>query len=334
MTGLWPRKLNPQELDGDEHRKYRKLLLPFFGPTVIKKLVDGVQERAVTLVDQFADVEEFDFVEKFAKHLPTEVFIELFGLPIEQRDTFVDWAWDLLHASDENRQREVGGQIVNSLLAQIAARQSQPADDLISELIRMGVDGRPLTGEELLDMCFLLFIAGLDTVTSQLSVLFWHLATHPEQQDELRHDPELIPRAVEELLRAYPIVPPARTLTCDHALAGVAMRAGDTVMLCSSAASRDPSRVPDAQEVRFDRRAGFTTAFGIGPHRCLGSHLARQELQVSVRTMLSRAPRFELAPGAQLSMRTAGNVWGYEQLPLRFVRPDELTSSVSGAVDA
>jgi cytochrome P450 len=102
------------------------------------------------------------------------------------------------------RQREVGGFIVGTLIAQITTRQEHPADDLISELARLGADGRSLTDEVLLDMCFLLFIAGLDAVTSQLSVLFRHLAMHPEHQEELRRRPELIPKAVEEMLRAYP----------------------------------------------------------------------------------------------------------------------------------
>jgi cytochrome P450 len=156
-------------------------------------------------------------------------------------------------------------------------------------------------------------------VTNQLSVIFHHLARHPELQHHLRTSPDLIPAALEELLRVYPIVPPARTLTSDYTLAGIEMKAGDTVLLATSAASRDPEAFADPGEVRLDRGASWTTAFGLGPHRCLGSHLARQELQIVLQLMIEMMPPFALPSGFVPEWHTAGNVWGIGSLPLRFL---------------
>ncbi|OLT18847.1 hypothetical protein BJF78_11645 [Pseudonocardia sp. CNS-139] len=215
MAGFWPRKLIPQELDGDEHRRFRRLLIPFFAPAAITPVVASVRRHAQRLVRGFADADGVELVDALAKPLPTTVFVEMFGLPAERGPEFAAWSWDLLHSGDPARSAEVGGAIVGFLVDLIARRRAEPGDDLISALVRADVEGTPLSDDELLDTCFLLFIAGMDTVTSQLGVLFHHLATHPEHQAALRADAGLVPAALDELLRAFPIVPPARTLTRD-----------------------------------------------------------------------------------------------------------------------
>jgi cytochrome P450 len=318
MIGFWPRKLIPQELDGDEHRQYRRLLIPFFSPPAVKPMVAGITARAEQLIGQFAGDKGVEFVAAYARPLPSVVFLELFGLPPERFETFADWAWQLLHSGDAPTSQKVGRQITSYLLELIAQRRREPADDLISTLISSQMEGQQLSDDELLSACFFLFIAGLDTVTSQLGVIFYHLARHPEQQRFLRENPSSIPEALEELLRAFPIVPPARTLVRDYELGGVAMKAGETVQLYVSGASRDPSVHPDGDTVNFDRGPVWSTAFGIGPHRCLGIHLARHELAITLRLMMSMVPPFALAPHASPRWRTNGQVWGLEQLPLVF----------------
>jgi cytochrome P450 len=318
MAGFWPRKLIPQELDGDEHTRFRRLLIPFFGPAAITPIVASVHSRAEELIRGFATEGGVEFIEAYAKPLPTTVFLELFGLPVERADEFTSWSWDLLHSGDPRRSAQVGGEIVGYLVDLFSRRRDDPGgDDLVSALVRAEIDGGRLSDEELLDTCFLLFIAGLDTVTSQLGVIFHHLAVHPEQQQALRADPTLIPDALSELLRAYPVVPPARTLTRDFELGGVSMKAGDTVLVGVSGASRDTPG-GDGDQVRFDRGQSWSTAFGIGPHRCLGVHLARHELRITLELMTSLAPPFRLAPDARPQLRTVGNVWGLDALPLVF----------------
>lgn len=319
MTGFWPRKLNPQELDGDEHTRYRRLLSPFFSPRAIRPLAESVRARAADLIAAFAGSGECEFVRQLARPLPSWVFLDLFGAPVEQADVFTQWAADLLHSNDYAVSAAAAGRIVGYLTTAIAERQKEPADDMISGLARAEPDGRPLTSEELLDMTFLLFIAGMDTVTSQLGVIVRHLAAHPDQQETLRADPGLAGDVLEELLRLYPIVPPARTVTRDHVLNGIQLKQGDTVLLAAMGATRDPRAFPDPARARFDRKENWTTAFGLGVHRCLGIHLARQELRIVLELMAELLPPYRLAPDAAWHWHTAGNVWGLDRLDLRFV---------------
>jgi cytochrome P450 len=138
-------------------------------------------------------------------------------------------------------------------------------------------------------------------------------------QRQLRLDPEQVPVVLEELLRLHPVVPPARTLTQDFTLGGVSMKAGDTVLLATSAASRDPQSYESPRQLEFGRAGAWTTAFGMGPHRCIGSHLARQELTIVLQLVLEMLPQFELA-GSEPKWHTAGNLWRIDALRLRFKR--------------
>jgi cytochrome P450 len=320
FEGAWPRKLNPIELDGDEHTRYRRLLTPLFSPRAIRPLADSVRERATKMITAFADADRVEFLGQLAFPLPSSVFLDLFGIPAEQAETFFSWVSDLLHSGDPETAAAAGGTIVGYLSETVAQRMRQPADDMISALAQMEAEGRPLTAEEMLDISYLLFLAGLDTVSNQLSVITLHLARNTEQQRALRADPSLIDGALEELLRLYPIVPVVRTLSRDYVLNGVQLKKGDKVLACSMGATRDPAAFGDPTQAKFDRAENWTTAFGLGPHRCVGMHLARQELRIVLELMTTLAPPFRLAPGARWRWHTAGNVWGLDRLDLEFVR--------------
>lgn len=320
MTEFWPRKLIPQELDGDEHTRYRRLLSPFFKPSAIRPMAESVTRRARELIGAVSEHDEIEFMSAVAIPLPSTVFMDLLGLPLEQAELFTEWTQQLLHSGDPAISVQTGRSVVAYLLDLIAQRRLSPQDDLISALVGTEVEGRPLTTDELLDIAFLLFIAGLDTVTAQLGVVVGRLARDAEVQRQLRADPTQIPVALEELLRLYPIVPPTRTLTRDYVLGNVAMRAGDTVLLATSAASRDPHAYENPRQLELGRAGAWTTAFGMGPHRCLGSHLARQELTIVLELMIELLPEFELAPAFEPKWHTAGNVWGIDTLRLRLLR--------------
>jgi len=231
---------------------------------------------------------------------------------------FTGWVADLLHSTDPDVNAAAGQQLVGYLMETIAKRQAEPADDMISALTQMEVDGRPLNDEELLDICFLLFIAGMDTITNQLGVITAHLAARPELQRTLRADQGKIDEVLEELLRVNPIVAPGRHVTRDFVLGGAPLKAGDTVMLANMGAGRDPKAFDDPLEAKVGREASWTSAFGLGPHRCLGMHLARQELRIVLELMATLAPEYRLAPGAHWNYVTAGNVWGLDRLDLEF----------------
>jgi cytochrome P450 len=315
----WPRKLIPLELDGDEHTRYRRLLTPLFSPRAIRPLADSVRERATRLIGSFADDDGVEFQSQVSFPLPSGVFLDLFGIPAEQADTFLSWVHDLLHSGDLETTAAAGATIVGYLTETIAERMRHPAGDMISELTQMEVEGQPLTAEELLDICFVLFLAGLDTVSNQLSVIMLHLARNTEQQQALRADPSLIDAALEELLRVNTITPVARTLSRDYVLNGVQLKRGDRVLVCTMGADRDPAVYADPTQARFDREGNWNAVFGLGPHRCLGMHLARQELRIVLELMTTLVPPFRLAPGAEWKWRS-GMIWGVDRLDLEFVR--------------
>jgi cytochrome P450 len=181
------------------------------------------------------------------------------------------------------------------------------------------VDGRALTDDEVFGICFLLFLAGLDTVTSSLGFHFMHLARHPEQQAELRAHPERIPQAVEELLRAYSIVNMRRTVTRDITIGEATMKRGDFVIISTELGNLDPEQFNDPTRVDFNRADTNVPhmAFAYGVHRCLGSHLARRELRIAIELWLKAVPPFRMAPGRPVRVRAAG-VFGVEDLHLEW----------------
>lgn len=315
----WPRRMIPLELDGDEHDRYRRLLTPLFSPRAIRPLADSVRERAARMITSLAAAGRGDFQSQLAAPLPAVVFLDLFGIPVEQADTFLSWAYDLIHSGDPETVAAAGATILEYLGTTIGERTRQPTGDMISALIGMEVEGRPLTAEEVLDISFLLFLAGLDTVSNQLGVIVLYLAANPGQQQALRADPSLIDGALEELLRLYPVAPVARTLSSDYVLAGVQLKRGDRILVCPMGATRDPAAFDDPLEAKFDRAVNWNAAFGLGPHRCLGMHLARQELRIVLELLTTLAPPFRLAPGASWKWRP-GLIWGVDRLDLEFAR--------------
>jgi cytochrome P450 len=189
--------------------------------------------------------------------------------------------------------------VLDYLTAEIAARRDAPGDDFIGHVLRAEIDGRKLDENELLGICFTLFIGGLDTVSAHLALLIRHLAEHAEQQAYLRANRSKIPDAMEEMLRAYgaPII--TRQCVKDTSIAGVSIKAGDRVLLSAAMAGRDPIEYSEPRDIRFDRSPRHLT-FGYGPHLCLGMHLARREIRISIETMFEMLPPFRIAPGAQI----------------------------------
>jgi len=191
------------------------------------------------------------------------------------------------------------------------ARAVDPRDDILSGFLRV----EDLTREEILDICFLLMIAGLDTVTASLDCFIAYLAQHPDDRDRLVADPSLVPNAIEELFRwETPVTGVPRIAVQDVSVGGTEVKAGEQVMVLLGSANTDEAEFPDADRVDFGREVNRHLAFGGGVHRCLGSHLARLELRVALREFHARIPNYRLAPGAVLEY-TAG-IRSLASLPL------------------
>lgn len=314
-----PVKWIPEMLDGDEHKQWRRQLGPLFSPGAVERLEASVRQRAIDIIEGIKDRGSCDFMADFATRFPTTIFLEMMGLPVEELDHFLEWEHDILHAggSDEEKlQKQMAAMlaVMGRFATVIAERREAPRDDIVSKALTYEIDGKPVTDEDLLSFCLLMFMAGLDTVSVTLGWMFLHLARNDGDRARIVADPTIIPTAVEEFVRAYAIVIPARKVMSDIDIQGCPMKAGDMVNIPLNAATRDDAAFPDAATVDITRKPNNHIGFGAGPHRCLGSHLARQELRIAMEEWHARIPDYRVAPDAQ--MLESGGQLGLESLPL------------------
>lgn len=265
------------------------------------------------LASRCAGKGQCDFVEDFAKPFPVGIFLDLMGLPKENMGRFL--AWEALIMRDKQTRAGAMQEVSQYLQELITERRRRPTEDLISFAVNAKVHERSLSDAEVIGICVLLFIAGLDTVTSSFAYHFRHLAEHPADQQSLRDDPTLIPSAVEELFRAYAVVNTNRYATRDVEFAGVHIKKGDNVTCSTILASRDPREFETPNQVVFTRSPNLHNAFSYGPHRCLGSHLARREIIAGIEAWLHAIPPFRIRPGAVIQPH-GGGVFSLDSLPL------------------
>ncbi|MGD9793815.1 MAG: cytochrome P450 [Acidimicrobiia bacterium] len=312
------RRMLPLELDPPDHNKYRSLLTPLFAPKSIDRLEASIRATCDALLDAIIDRGECDFVTDFARTLPGTVFMELMGLPMDRRDEFFAWEETFFHGGTAEERAATGKAIEAALADLVEQRRAAPREDLVSMLVHGRFeDGTPIPTDDVMDMCWLLFLAGLDTVHAGLGHAFRYLAEHPEKRRELVADPSLVPAAVEELLRWHSWVNPARTVRVDCELNGVVMKRGEKIGTLAVLADRDPSAYESPEDVDLHRNKVPHWAFGGGPHRCVGSHLARRELGIAISAWIERIPDFEIPPDQVGTLRyaTAG-MFSLQRLPL------------------
>jgi len=306
----------PEMLDAPQHNKWRKLLGPLFSPGAVEAMEGKIRERFTIVMDAVAAKGSCEFNQEVALKLPNQVFMDLMGLPVEDADQFQVWETQILHQGSSAS--EAGMQAAMAVHAYfdklISERRAAPKDDILSKALSWEIDGEPISHEDLLAFCLLMFMAGLDTVATQLCYTMYHLASNPQDRQRLLDDPSLIPAAMEEFLRYYSFVTPGRKVLQDVELAGQQLKAGDMVFLPLVAANRDPEEFPDADSVIIDRQENRHVAFGAGPHRCLGAHLARLELNVALTLWLERVPDFRI--DTSIPIREHGGQIGLINLPL------------------
>jgi cytochrome P450 len=294
------RPLLPMESDPPEHLAYRDLVLPRFAPAAVTALEGEVRALAVELVDAVADRGEADLYESLAKPLPLLLITSLLGL--ERDEVFWEWTDTLMYGRVQGIPQDeilhAARELYAYFEARVAERRREPGDDLISLLVGGSVGDRPYREDEILDLCFFLLIAGLENTAFGIRAALRHLALRPDHRDALLADPSLIHNVVEQSLRLYsPVTALARTAAVDTEVNGQHIAAGERILLLFGSANRDGTVFPDADEFHLDRRDGRHVAFGIGPHRCVGSHLARLEMRVAVEELLRRIPHYRLADG-------------------------------------
>jgi cytochrome P450 len=315
------RPLIPLMLDCEQHTKYRKLLDPLFAPKQVARLEPVIRDLSETLIDAFAADGEVDFFAAFCEPLPSQIFLRQLGLPLDEVP-FLMWVKDgIIRPTDAEHQQAAGPKLIEYLDAELDRREAAalPQDDLIGGFLTAEVDGHTLTHEDVIDITFLLVLAGLDTVTSSLSCMVDWLARNPVERDRLVADPSLLPGAIEELLRVHtPVVAGSRHATADFDIGGVEVRAGDELRVVWAAADMDPDVFPDPTTVDFARPGNRHVAFASGFHRCLGSHLARLELRVALETLHRRIPDYRPDPNRPPGYLNTGAVRCVDPLPLVF----------------
>ncbi|MBA2281454.1 MAG: cytochrome P450 [Actinomycetota bacterium] len=308
----------PISSDPPFHKGARRVLLPAFSPQAVDRLEPSTRAYCEELVDGLRGHDVVDAAEGYAQHIPVRVIAHMLGLPEADADRFRGFVNHVLEGVALPMEERAAGmlELFEYLKAQIDDHVAHPRDDLISYLLDAELDGEKLDFFHVGRTIALLLIAGIDTTWSAVGASLWHLAGHPADRERLVAEPELLPTAMEELLRAYAPVTMARLVREDMDFAGCPMKADDFVLLPFPAANRDPDAFDRADEVLIDREVNRHAAFGLGIHRCAGSHLARMEMRVALEVWLEAFPTFHLADPAAVRW-SGGQVRGPRTLPLR-----------------
>jgi cytochrome P450 len=312
----------PNNLDGDEHLRLRRVLNRWFSPAAVRGLDGLARQRAAELVGEIAPQGECDLVASLGLRYPTEMFLATIGMPVEDGPMFLEWVGTMFANLYQGPAAEAAVEsIMDYFERAVADRRRRPRDpetDFLSRMIDPALGPDWLRDEDLRTVCLSLVTAGLDTTRSALGYIFAHLAGHPADRAALVERPELIPRATEEFMRLYSLIlQEGRLVVRDVDFHGLPMKAGDILWLGYAGANRDPRVFADPDTFRLDREnTGHHLGFGAGPHRCLGMHLARHEIEVVVREWHARIPDYDVAPGVelverghQLSLRSLPLVW-------------------------
>jgi cytochrome P450 len=311
-------RLIPLEYDPPEHQLYRKVLEPFFTPARINDMDGSVRGACDELIATFAHGNACEFASEFAEKFPSHIFLDLMGMPRERLADFLDWERGMLRP-EHGRQVQAMTEILHFFEGFVREQRQAPQSELMKGLVSARYKGeRPLSDTEVLSICYILYIGGLDTVYSTLGWIVWHLAQDQVLQDRLRDDPAVIPRAVEELLRAFSAASSQRRVMYDMDFHGVPLRRGDVIQVSLPLAARDPQAYDDPHRVDIDRPVRHV-AFGTGTHTCLGLRLAKREIRVVIEALLANFRNIRIPAGRAHAFHT-GNVFGIDRLPLEWDR--------------
>lgn len=308
----------PITSDPPAHKHAKQILLPPFLPDAVRQLEPRVRAICNDLIDGFINDKGCDAAARYTKRIPIRAITHMLGVPENDGDIFIRWIHEILELGvhDDKMVMKAIGEMVAYFAEQIEARKKHPTDDLISTLMNaQGENGQPLTDAHVQGALRLLLVASLDTTWSAIGSSLWHLAQAPADRARLIAEPELMPTAIEEFLRAFSPATSGREVMKERTVSGCPMKPGNTVLLCFPAANRDPAAFPDADKVVIDRKENRHVAFGVGIHRCVGAHLARMEMHVAIEEWLKRIPDFRLDPSSKTRW-SEGSVRGPRQLPL------------------
>jgi len=305
----------PVGVDPPDHGPYRQILLPAFSPRAINDMEAYVRSLTIELIEAFLEKGRCEFVDDFAQRMPIGVFLRFMGLPDSDRLRLLGYVNARMRAETEAKRFEGHRLLVEYALEKVRDRRKNPTEGLLSRVANGLIDGEPIQESKAVAMSVILLLAGLDTVVNTFGFIAQFLATHPEHRGRLTRHPEHVPQAAEEFLRRFPVPCISRRARVDQEFRGVRMRAGDGVLTIIALTGLDDTKFAEPLKVDFDRETKPLPNFGMGPHRCVGSHLARLEIRVFLEEWLKRIPDFSLDP-ADPPVGIGGNVIGMGRLPL------------------
>ncbi len=319
--------LIPLHLTGDTHLWYRRLLTPLLTAKRMEPWGDAVRKLTDELIDTFIGTGRAELYSAICEPLPTKIFLHILGLPEEDREDLIKFKDDILGAAGDSLEaREeaamtCGDRLRVHLKKRLTERKNQPlGDDLISQFLTFEHDGRTLTDDEIINLMHMFTIAGLDTVTSSLSVQFAWLAMHPEERRRLVADPSMWPTAVEELMRTESPVPQGgpRWAAEDLEINGVEVKKGHMILLGWASANIDPAVFEDPMAVDLTRKPNRHMSFAVGLHRCIGSHLARLEMVAALNRFHERIPEYSVTEGEEIQYHSIPGIRAANKIPVSF----------------
>jgi cytochrome P450 len=313
----------PGAVDPPEHVDYRRLLDPMLAPRVVNAMEDELRAQVRALVGAFATRGHCDAMAELAVPYPTEVFLAVFGLPVSDRDQLIEWVKRMIEHSPNfedqgSTARDAAWDLYHYLDHAVDEKRGRPGADMLSRIVaQSGDDAWPL--DEIIGLCFLFCMAGLDTVTGAIGFMVQYLAQDPELRHRVTADPQAANALIEEVLRLEPSAPMfPRVTTRAVEVCGVEIPVGVVTMLCLATANRDPERFDHPDAIDVDQADRGHVTFGGGVHRCLGSHLARRELRLVLEELHALVPDYEIAPGFEPEVVWPSGTLHLRELPLVF----------------
>ena len=309
----------PITADPPEHLPYRRLILPFFSPKAVALQREYTAEVCNALIDKFIDRGSCDAAEEYAQQIPPRIIARVIGIDESRVDEFVTWTRGVLELGQTQPELRIKYRRVirEFFLELVAERRKEPRDDIVSQLLEAEVDGERLVDHKVAGICNLLLVAGIDTTWSSIGAALLHFAATAQDRRRVAGERDLMPTAIEEMLRFYAPVTMARKVTEPVTVGDVTFNPGEKVLLNFPAANRDPAAFERADEVVLDRERNRHIAFGVGIHRCAGSNLARMEMDIALNTWFDRIPEFELSDADAVTW-SGGQVRGPRNIPVRF----------------
>jgi len=307
--------LVPLQLDPPEHAKYRRMIADAFTPRALAPILADTRAFAIELIEGFKSRGECEFFHAFGHQVPLANFLKLMDLPMKDREFLVQVVGESMHGGKKGTER-ASRKLVEYGMRKVRERRAAPGSDLISSIAAAQVDGKLLDDPTIAGMVRLILLAGFDTVASMLGFFAHFFATNPVHRHELINKPELIPNAIEELLRRFANAMLSRVVRKDFDYGGVTLRKGDLVAVPTALAGLDEREIEEPLKVDFTRPQPNHAAFGNGPHRCLGASVAREELRIFLEEWLKRIPDFEVKPGVEIKVVTNGPLATIASLPL------------------